>query len=143
MKKLFFTLTFVAFASFAYAQTPLPIEITYDAAGNRITRKVLQVRMDSKGGLQADSSYYLDRMQTMQMKVYPNPTQGKIYIEIQEAEETVANTIRIYNSQGQIIHEKEGVGDRMEVDVSSFPAGYYLVELSANGEHSSWKIVKR
>lgn len=60
-KRMIVTLALVAFASITNAQSPLPIEITYDDAGNRITRKVLQMSMMSKGESQADTTYYLDK----------------------------------------------------------------------------------
>lgn len=70
----------LATAGIVSAQTPLPVEISYDAAGNRITRKVLRVSMTSKGGYHTDSAFYSDIMQSVQLRVYPIPTQGKIYI---------------------------------------------------------------
>lgn len=144
MKKIFITtLAIVAFASYAYAQNPLPIEILYDAAGNRITRKVLQISLSSKGSTPTDSTYYLDHTQSIQMKVYPNPTQGKILIEMSEVEESSTNIIHIFDSQGKRVYASEGQGNQMEIDLSTYPAGYYMVELYVNDEHTTWKIIKK
>jgi hypothetical protein len=137
------TLAIVAFASITNAQSPLPIEITYDDAGNRITRKVLQMSMMSKGESQADTTYYLDRMQTTEMKVYPNPTQGKILVDFMDAEGNNAILVRIYDNKGQKIQECQGKESQMELDLSNYPAGVYIVELFVGEEHTTWRILKK
>ena len=137
------TLAIVAFASITNAQSPLPIEITYDDAGNRITRKVLQMSMMSKGESQEDTTYYLDRMQTTEMKVYPNPTQGKILVDFMDAEEKSATIARIYDNKGQKLQECQGEENRMELDLSNYPAGVYNVELFVGEEHTTWRILKK
>ncbi len=136
-------MSLVAIAPFSYAQNPLPIEISYDAAGNRITRKVLQVSMMAKGGSYSDSTYYIDQMQSVLMKVYPNPTQGKVYIEMQGGGEIGHSNIRMFDSHGRLIHEQEGNGNAVELDLSTYPTGHYIIDLFVNEEHTTWKIVKK
>ena len=136
-------MSLVAIAPFSYAQNPLPIEISYDAAGNRITRKVLQVSMMAKGGSYSDSTYYIDQMQSVLMKVYPNPTQGKVYIEMQDGGEIGHSNIRMFDSHGRLIHEQEGNGNAVELDLSTYPTGHYIIDLFVNEEHTTWKIVKK
>ena len=136
-------MSLVAIAPFSYAQNPLPIEISYDAAGNRITRKVLQVSMMAKGGSYSDSTYYIDQMQSVLMKVYPNPTQGKVYIEMQGGGEIGHSNIRMFGSHGRLIHEQEGNGNAVELDLSTYPTGHYIIDLFVNEEHTTWKIVKK
>lgn len=143
MHKMIVTLAIVAFASITNAQSPLPIEITYDDAGNRITRKVLQMSMMSKGESQEDTTYYLDRMQTTEMKVYPNPTQGKILVDFMDAEENNTTLVRIYDNKGQKIQECQGKESQMELDLSNYPAGVYIVELFVGEEHTTWRILKK
>lgn len=136
-------MSLVAIAPFSYAQSPLPIEISYDAAGNRITRKVLQVSMMAKGGSYSDSTYYIDQMQSVLMKVYPNPTQGKVYVEMQGGDEIGNSKIRLFDSHGRLIHEQEGDGYVVELDLSTYPTGYYIIDLYVNEEHTIWKIIKK
>lgn len=143
MKKKVTLLILLATACISFAQTPLPIEISYDAAGNRITRKVLQISTMSKGGNYSDSTYYLDQMQSIQMKVYPNPTQGKVYIIMSEVEEDSLKEIRLYDNQGKLVYKSDGYGNTIEIDISSYPTGYYMVELYVNEEHTTWKIIKQ
>lgn len=144
MKKLVAaTIAIIAFASYTHAQSPLPIEISYDAAGNRIIRKVLQIPLSSKGNVFSDSTYYIDNMQSIQMKVHPNPTQGKVYVEMIDAKEDSPYSIRVIDNQGRIIYKSEGRGNRMELDMAAYPSGYYVVELHSNNEYTIWKIIKK
>ncbi|MBR1765674.1 MAG: T9SS type A sorting domain-containing protein [Bacteroidales bacterium] len=130
-------------ANIAFAQNALPIEISYDAAGNRTTRKILPMSMVAKGGGFTDSTFYDDKMQTVQMRIYPNPTQGSIHVEMQGVGKDSPNKIRIFDSQGRLVCEKEGLGDSLDLDISPYPMGYYMAELFVDGEHTTWKIIKQ
>lgn len=142
MKKLLVIL-FACISANAYSQGVLPIEISYDDAGNRIMRKVMPVSMMASGGdNHNDSTYYIDRMESIQMKVYPNPTQGIVHIELQSTTDITDNGIRVFDSKGRIICEKSGDGNTMEIDLKHYPSGYYIVDLYANKERTTWKIVK-
>ena len=140
------TITFVillASAVVAFAQTPIPIEISYDDAGNRITRKVLDMSKSAKSMAHEDSTYFTDQLQTVQMRVYPNPTQGRVYVEMTGTSEIKKSMLRVFDSKGQKIYENSGSGSSLDVDLSKHPAGYYIVELSVNEERTTWKVVKR
>lgn len=143
MKRIIIAMALLAIAGLSVAQNPLPIEISYDAAGNRIMRKVLQISMMSKGGNHTDSTYYIDQMQSVQMVVYPNPTQGKIYVELPKMEESVPNMFRLYDNQGKLIYESVVLGNTLEIDISLYPTGCYMVELYVNGERTTWKLIKQ
>ena len=108
MHKMIVTLAIVAFASITNAQSPLPIEITYDDAGNRITRKVLQMSMMSKGESQEDSTYYLDKMQTTEMKVYPNPTKDLVNVQLTINNEQIDDVeIQLFDVYGSSFHQPQ------------------------------------
>lgn len=127
----------------AFAQSPIPIEISYDDAGNRIVRKVLDMSKSAKVLGQGDSTYFTDQLQRVQMMVYPNPTQGRVYVELTGTSEIKKSMLRVFDSKGQKIYENSGSGSSLEVDFSKYPAGYYIVELTVNEERTTWKVVKR
>ena len=97
----------------------------------------------AKGGSYSDSTYYIDQMQSVLMKVYPNPTQGKVYVEMQGGGEIGHSNIRMFDSHGRLIHEQEGNGNAVELDLSTYPTGHYIIYLFVNEEHTTWKIVKK
>ena len=124
------------------AQSPVPIEIEYDAAGNRIVRKVMQVAKAQYNNSHSDSIYYVDQLQSMQIKIYPNPTLGMVSVEINGSEDGSVTILRIFDSQGRKLQEKAHTERLLDIDISAYPAGNYIVEIIAGAEHTTWKIVK-
>ncbi|MBR4506754.1 MAG: hypothetical protein IKP21_08270 [Bacteroidales bacterium] len=62
MKKNVLILIIVAASAIvAHAQNPVPLEITYDAAGNRIARKVMQLSFATGMNNNSDTTYYVDQ----------------------------------------------------------------------------------
>lgn len=147
LKRTFALFLLVVAGICLHAQSPVPVEISYDAAGNRIIRKVLLLSKSSGskgyGETEADKiSYYTDWMKTVQIKIYPNPTFGKVYVDMCGFESNTQKTIHVLDSKGIMIYEKTCDEPMVEVDLSAFPAGYYIVELIADDERTGWKVIK-
>jgi hypothetical protein len=53
------------------------------------------------------------------------------------------SNIRMFDSHGRLIHEQEGNGNAVELDLSTYPTGHYIIDLFVNEEHTTWKIVKK
>ena len=132
-----------------HAQIPMQIEMTYDNAGNRTSIKVMEMPSNKKGGNnsknaeQRDTAYYVDQLPSVTMKVYPNPTQGIVHIDMEGDASPKQHTICIYDSHGRKLHESQNEDASAQIDLSSYATGIYIVELSVNGEHTTWKIIKR
>lgn len=151
IKKAFISLTLLLlFANVAISQNTLPIAYEYDAAGNRTVRKVIvldkadtsnaNLAKDSKGGI--DDLFYSDIQQGVQMKIYPNPTKGRVTIEIQNAKEESNGVIIVYDSHGKRLISQSFFGISGVIDLTGFAKGYYIMELQYDGERASWKIIK-
>jgi len=54
-----------------------------------------------------------------ELRVYPNPTSGKVYIETE-------SKIKVYNQQGQFLQETFG----NQIDLSDYPKGIYLLQVN-------------
>ena len=54
-----------------------------------------------------------------ELRVYPNPTTGKVYIETE-------SEIKVYNQQGELLQETFG----NQVDLSDYPKGVYLLQVN-------------
>ena len=73
------------------------------------------------------------------VSIYPNPAHNVIVITSSNITSiTIANTI------GQMLISKNGNADEMSIDISSLPAGIYLVTVICdNGSRAVSKIVKQ
>lgn len=84
------------------------------------------------------SSMIIDDAELRQVKLYPNPTTGKIYLRgIIDWEE-----FRVYDIQGRIIKSGHVIND--SVDLSEFSSGIYFIQLeSKEGEKIQKRIIKK
>jgi hypothetical protein len=65
----------------------------------------------------------------MDLFIYPNPTTGKITIEVAEKFTEKNAEIRLYNSLGKVLLRKSVKTQTMEIDLSSFPKGLYYLNI--------------
>lgn len=66
--------------------------------------------------------------------LYPNPVQDVLLIESQQSIETV----KIYNLQGQIVHEVSS----NSINVSKFTSGLYFLQVTIDGKSKTKKFIK-
>ena len=59
--------------------------------------------------------------------VFPNPAMDRITLSLTS---TDFNTIEIVNSLGALVHNSHVLGSQTIIDVSVFPAGYYIVRVN-------------
>ena len=73
------------------------------------------------------------------VKVYPNPTNGKIFIEGQNIQK-----IEVIDMSGRMIRatENNSANDRIEMDLSGFAAGMYLFRIVENDNVMMLKVSK-
>lgn len=134
----------LAIAGTVSAQQTIPLQYDYDAAGNRILRKVVTMTMGKGGSNVADTAeYYVDRLEHVEMKVYPNPTTGLISIEASGVQTESEMQIELYDSQGRKLTEKRSGDNRAILNLTDYAAGYYIVKLKVDGEHTTWKVIKQ
>lgn len=69
--------------------------------------------------------------------VYPNPSTGLFYVEINLAAE-----LNVFNSVGQIIYHSNVEAGKLKVDLSSFSNGVYVLQLKTPNNLSSYRIIK-
>jgi hypothetical protein len=58
--------------------------------------------------------------------LFPNPTAERITISRSSSE---VSSVEIFNSLGSLIHTSNVFGSQTIIDVSVFPAGYYVVRV--------------
>jgi hypothetical protein len=92
----------------------------------------------------ADYSYNKSKM-----NIYPNPSTNNITIDVSASSATLITstlnmqaTIEITNIQGLLIKTIAANGNKINIDVSAFPSGVYVVEVKTEKGISVKKFVK-
>ena len=70
-----------------------------------------------------------DEYQSLDFKLYPNPTSGQLTIALEGMQKVV-----VYNALGQALLNKETNSNVMQLDLSGFEDGLYWVKAMAQGE---------
>lgn len=127
----------------ALAQTKV-FEYEYDASGNRTQREFIQLKSAAVPGGESfseEQKILEDALEGHEIKIYPNPTKGKITVSIAGLEKEPARVL-VFSPQGRLIADKEFTGPENTVDLSAQPAGMYLMKIVVGGLSTDWKIVK-
>ena len=71
----------------------------------------------------------LAEQKTQLFDVYPNPTNGVLFVETRRATSLQTRTYRITNLMGQTLQSGNLMGDHQPLDVSFLPTGMYLLTI--------------
>lgn len=74
---------------------------------------------------------------TENINIYPNPSQGEVYIYIADFSNNA--TLRIYNSNGQLIKQQEVDEQTSTINISQ--KGLYFIEVLNGSEHTTKRVV--
>lgn len=138
MNKIFLVGMILFSAMSSYAQNG-EVSYAYDQAGNRIQRVTLVVGgnrvADTVTSLKSDYSF----------KLYPNVTEGVLYIEADEKFLDLQNReYSVYDANGKIVASGNFINPKEEINLSHCVQGVYIVKLTADGGYGAdWRIVKR
>jgi hypothetical protein len=72
--------------------------------------------------------------------IYPNPTEGILNVKLNGYKSEIV-TIRIFNSNGQVVLTDEILKSSVEFNLTHLPKGVYIVELQNGTKTSDTKIV--
>lgn len=141
-----------------------PIAFDYDNAGNRTSRKVIDLNItgtttaavqnlktetaDSSANLSDSEAQkkkpeiYLEELAKQQVAIFPNPTSGKLKIEISNFDSNNDVNISLFDLNGKLVESisKQSVS---EINLSNSPNGIYIMRVSIGSEKSEWKIIKQ
>ncbi len=73
-----------------------------------------------------DDCWLTQEKQSVALKLYPNPSDGLVFIESEGMQEVV-----VYNALGQVLLRKEAYGDGLQFDLSGFENGLYWLRVSS------------
>ncbi|MCL2597622.1 MAG: T9SS type A sorting domain-containing protein [Paludibacter sp.] len=161
MKKPIFSLIFFCFAMVQmHSQTGTTVNFDYDDAGNCIVKyKTIVIYSppapsDDNDGQQSDSISAADGLTQapvqiedfvggIEILIYPNPTRGILYIEIQNNHKQTPVTYVLTQSNGRHLLGGTSTNNPLVLNLSSFSSGVYLLRLSINEKTETYKIIKQ
>jgi hypothetical protein len=145
IKKNYFIVLFGLFLSFNFAFAQERIVYEYDQAGNRIKRekKTIQIRSDVAEESEEPTAIYSEVLGDLEIKIYPNPTDGILFIELLHLPENSLADITLYQLSGSLIDRKESIHFSTEFNLSDQPAGIYILQIIAGDKQTEWKVIKK
>lgn len=139
----------------SFGGTPRKVRFVYDQAGNRIHRilsvdstKNQHLRSASWDSLRPLDSWSLlssgsDEQECIDIRLYPNPTNGYLTLTIQEWKAGDIGSVAVYDLQGHLLLVRSLTEARMELDLTSQAPGIYLLRLQVGVMRFTRKIYKR
>ncbi len=121
------------------------INFDYDETGNRERREFIDLTksaaiFNSNSGWQDAIE---DKFSTYEIKIYPNPTKGRIKIELPTIDKSLNGSIQIYDANGRLIFNKGSIGPTNEIDIMHVGNGCYFLHIHYQDETLQWKIIKQ
>lgn len=76
-----------------------------------------------------------------ELKMFPNPTTNTLFIKSEQVRNW--NAVKIFDQSGRLLQELPATSNRLQVDVSAFPRGaYVLIAEGENGELFQGQFIK-
>lgn len=86
---------------------------------------------------------FIDQLGNQDIKIYPNPTSGKLVVDIPVYKANSNDRIEIIDMQGALKQSFSPLSSSNVIYLNSYPVGTYVMLIHINGETSQWKIVKQ
>jgi hypothetical protein len=139
LKQIFFSLFILLSLSAAAQEIPVGscgLLCRYDAAGNRIAREYF-CNNGARSETQPEPLSAFEAVDAL----YPNPTTGKFYIVFRKPLDNVV--IKIMDVNGRTVEHFKVSGSKVEVSLTSQPAGIYFIVINDGGLIINKKVVKQ
>ena len=86
-----------------------------------------------------DTKDNIENLKANDVIIYPNPTQGELYIESTK----VIKSVRIINTTGVIINEINVESTQSHISIANIPAGLYLIQTITNDNITNQMVMKK
>jgi len=88
------------------------------------------------------STFMMNNSETLTnkgIKIFPNPSPGRIYYELPET--TEGASLKIYSGNGGLLFEKNKISARGEIDLSAYPKGVYFLLVKTESNKRMHKLI--
>ncbi|UTW62851.1 T9SS type A sorting domain-containing protein [bacterium SCSIO 12741] len=101
---------------------------------------ISEMKMSYDGAL--NSEELAQKQETDQFSLFPNPADDRLIISLNGSYDGPAQVV-VMNLEGQVVFQDSFEGHRTQIDISEFPAGYYLCKVTQNGHQQTEKLIIR
>lgn len=145
MKQIQFILLIIGivFMLFPFPLSAQGITFEYDAAGNRISRRVITLRSVQASEPEEEPEVYSEKLSTSQISIYPNPTEGLLKIDLYGLESDQTAQLNLYDLSGKLVTSQQAATSFSEIYFMDQPKGMYILKIVIDEEESEWKIIKK
>lgn len=138
IRSIIFSLLLLMTGTIAQADS---ISYSYDANGNRVT--LLNNGMNR--GNPTDESERKPGNESLgqhRITIYPNPTDGRISVEITGTGSLEESAITVYGIMGNMVYNDSEIDVENEIDLTTCPDGMYILVIKIGSDIGIWKIIK-
>jgi len=89
--------------------------------------------------LLTDTSNYIKQITDNNFSIYPNPTNGKVQISLNEQQ--IGNTLQVVNINSEVVKQLVINNEQLTIDLSNNAKGVYFVKLISESGVSTQKVV--
>ncbi len=139
MKKINLILLFFLFCNaLSFGQNKYIFE--YDHSGNRILRYWIPPRL-SNALPDSTVEEFSQNEGKLKITILPNPTRGKLGVDIKNAD-SENGVVTVFDSKGNLVSKKTFIGTKTTMDITSQPAGQYILRVATNKTTKEWVVIK-
>lgn len=115
------------------------IGYTYDCNGERKQQSIV---VTSCGN--ATREKYIDTTKStpINIKVYPNPAQNILTVELGQSVSSVESIVYLYDLQGRVINSQKTNLNILQIDVSELNSGTYYLNVIQGKKHEGFTVMK-
>lgn len=142
MKRILIVLLMSFISVLMFCQENKGFEYIYDKAGNRKARIIISLTKTLKSST-IDNPPVEHNIGPLEVRIFPNPTQGNLLVDIQNGDAENEYYLYLYDSSGKLLIEKVQQGDGgKQLNLSSFSSGIYILLLKTPIGKMEYKIIK-
>lgn len=142
MKQFYLLFSFMLLFSASIAQNM--VSYAYDYAGNRISRKIVQLNSSPNHVKKsAEPDPVEDQLGERKITIYPNPTKGALAVEITGGDTKDAINLTLFSAQGVQLQGIKVTASTTPIDMTHYPDGWYILRIQAGDKLKEFKIIKQ
>ena len=138
IRSIIFSLLLLMTGTIAQADS---ISYSYDANGNRVT--LLNNGMNRSNPTdETERKPGSESLGQHRITIYPNPTDGRISVEITGTGSLEESAIPVYGIMGNMVYNDSEIDVENEIDLTTCPDGMYILVIKIGSDIGIWKIIK-